>query len=74
MRAASQSPAMQGFFEVWGEGATWEELVQSVNAIPEACKLPWLGSNTSMKVGCLSLKESFCQLRPRAYLCLKAAG
>ncbi len=41
---------MQGFFEVWGEGATWEELVQSVNAFPEARKLPWLGSNTTMKV------------------------
>ncbi len=45
---------MQGFFEVWGEGATWEELVQSVNAFPEARKLPWLAPNITMKVHCPS--------------------
>lgn len=41
---------MQGFFEVWGEGATWDELMKSVNAFPEARKQLWLGSNTTMKV------------------------
>ena len=41
---------LQGLFEVWGEGATWDELVHSVNAFPEARKQLWLGSNTTMKV------------------------
>ncbi len=44
---------MKGFFEVWGEGTTWEELQHSVNAFPEAHKLPWLGTDMPMKVSIL---------------------
>ena len=42
----------QGCFEVWGEGATWEELQHAVNAYPEHRKLPWLASDMTMKVSC----------------------
>jgi tRNA (guanine10-N2)-methyltransferase len=41
---------LQGFFEVWGEGATWEELQASIEAFPEARKAPYYSPDITFKV------------------------
>lgn len=36
--------------EVWGEGATWEELTEAVKSFPAHLKQPWGTSQTSFKL------------------------
>jgi tRNA (guanine10-N2)-methyltransferase len=40
----------QGFFEVWGEGGTWEELERSIRSFPERRKAPFSGPQQSWKI------------------------
>ena len=41
---------MQGFYEVWGEGQTWEELQAAVEAFPNSRKAPWCAPDLSWKI------------------------
>lgn len=41
---------LQGFYEVWGQGSTWDELVDSIQAYPDHLKEVWLGPDLSFKV------------------------
>jgi tRNA (guanine10-N2)-methyltransferase len=36
--------------EVWGEGSTWEELQESIEACPSAIKDPWLKEDIKFKI------------------------
>ncbi len=41
---------VQSFLEVWGEGATWEELLASIQAYPRERIQRWCMPNISLKV------------------------
>lgn len=40
----------QGFYEVWGEGSTWEEVVAAVGQYPEHRRKAYAGRQTSFRV------------------------
>lgn len=42
---------VQGLYELWGEGGTWEELQASVEAFPESRKAPWQTADKTYKAG-----------------------
>ncbi|KAL0027841.1 hypothetical protein WJX77_009882 [Trebouxia sp. C0004] len=47
---AKRSLLVKSFLEVWGEGATWEELLASIQAYPRECIQRWCMPNISFKI------------------------
>ncbi|GAX79848.1 hypothetical protein CEUSTIGMA_g7288.t1 [Chlamydomonas eustigma] len=47
---ADRAMLTKGFMEVWGEGSTWEELQESIEACPAAIKDPWLKEDIKFKI------------------------
>jgi hypothetical protein len=41
---------LQGIFDVWGEGSSFEEMLQSVASHPAHCKAPYLQRDASFKI------------------------
>jgi tRNA (guanine10-N2)-methyltransferase len=41
---------LQGIFDVWGEGNSFEEMMQSVASHPAHCKAPYLQRDASFKI------------------------
>jgi len=41
---------LQSFIEVWGEGASWNELLASVKALPAGRIDPWNSPDISFKI------------------------
>ncbi len=41
---------MQSFLEIWGEGATWEEVFASIQAYPKERIQQWCMPNISFKI------------------------
>lgn len=56
----------QGFMEVWGEGATMEELQASIRGAPEHLTAPWMGPDILFKVRptfpCRGVSALQCQM------------
>jgi tRNA (guanine10-N2)-methyltransferase len=43
---------VQGLYELWGEGATFEEMEEAIRRFPEERKQPWLQPEQSFRVRC----------------------
>ncbi|GMH33774.1 hypothetical protein BSKO_01608 [Bryopsis sp. KO-2023] len=49
-QVAKRTLMARGFFEVWGEGETWEELEESISSFPEDRKEPFLREHVTYKI------------------------
>ena len=50
LRLCTAVGVLQSMIEIWGEGATWEELFQSVKDYHSHLKQPWRGPEVSFKI------------------------
>lgn len=50
---------MKGMYEIWGEGTSYEQLEEAVNAYPEERKLPYLTSENTFKINIDSFGKTF---------------
>ena len=56
--SSSPSVALQGFYEIWGEGSTWEELQESIEAYPHSRKQPFYRAELTWKIQVCSWGEA----------------
>mmetsp|Transcript_24229 Transcript_24229/g.67365 ORF Transcript_24229/g.67365 Transcript_24229/m.67365 type:complete len:471 (+) Transcript_24229:348-1760(+) len=49
-KIASRAVLVKGFYEVWGEGATWEELSTAVKSFDTSRMVPFLAEGTTFKI------------------------
>lgn len=65
---------LQGVYEVWGEGSTWEQLQAAIESCPAALKAPWSSGKASWRIKVdgwgrvISLKEQVRLINRLAFL------
>lgn len=50
---------VKGIYEIWGEGSSYEQLEEAVNAYPDERKSPYLTSGSTFKVNIDSFGKTF---------------
>ncbi|XP_010694965.2 uncharacterized protein LOC104907696 [Beta vulgaris subsp. vulgaris] len=56
---AHRSILVKGMYEIWGEGSSYEQLEEAVNAYPDERKSPYLTSGSTFKVNIDSFGKTF---------------
>ncbi|XP_021713615.1 tRNA (guanine(10)-N2)-methyltransferase homolog [Chenopodium quinoa] len=56
---AKRSILVKGMYEIWGEGTSYEQLEEAVNAYPDERKLPYLTSENTFKINIDSFGKTF---------------